>query len=814
MRIRLTIHRQDLPVVDVLWSIPDDGTRLKSIARLLEDVNDVFPLETERWGFEDYAAHLGKFECLHFANVYDILKEDDNLVIGPLTTIDHRQRRQSGRAQISSDGRHLVDGIAFGRPWSKQAISNRPKVDIPGHPREDVVLPQHDVYLPEDHQDSDDENDAPLAIASYAHSRMKKRAEDGADEGAEERKSKRRRLRVHFTADPRLDANLTSEQVLDDDDDEEEEAEEDYVPGSETGSDVEDDPESISDSDTDTDTTESSSTATSSSDSSSMSGNKSEHGYVEQLDGQERRGQDSAYASQSVTSSASENQQTHKQIPPGSGKKGTRLRNDRRKQSRQLRHWKSIGLVPKTMTISEFRAYQSDKENQRSEPERGHGHHKVPDREIVNGVRDQTATDSHQGKQRISNAQSLGMNGNLNLSSDIEEAAMTQLEAKKKALLAAVSAGLPENGQTKSFPASAPFTGEQHHGQAILKSQTTLKGLPDISKQSSNAATETAPKKAQSRRSTLDLASSKRMVFNALGHRTPRTPADAEKLREDIAKSAKRNPLKQEVISQPNHAEADDGFEWESGDESWREKVNLEAVECCDTEVSLSTPPFPFYQWWDDDQSSQRQRKTRNKKRKRAKLQSTDWESEEKEDYYDLQYDEDDASFPALDYEEGEEECKSTNRTKPFLESEIEAKHDDYTEPRLQDVQDTEEDLPTVPLDPSTLPPLTSENYKVDAVIAFKQFEMVDFSPMLSSWKTAIVQPWNADDVWLNVKLAKRDTVRKPEPKYDHNGNRIYENHEMDVFEEEQEREHEETNRKPGELSLTWDDLIDAHLVA
>jgi hypothetical protein len=48
-----------------------------TIARLLEDVNHIIPLEAEHWGLEDYVVEVQGFECLHFSPVSQVLKEDD-----------------------------------------------------------------------------------------------------------------------------------------------------------------------------------------------------------------------------------------------------------------------------------------------------------------------------------------------------------------------------------------------------------------------------------------------------------------------------------------------------------------------------------------------------------------------------------------------------------------------------------------------------------------------------------------------------------------------------------------------------------------
>ncbi len=54
--------------------------------------------------------------------------------IRPLTTSDLRIRKVSGRHQISTDGKHLIDGVAFGRPFLRRA--NRPAIRIPPRKRQ------------------------------------------------------------------------------------------------------------------------------------------------------------------------------------------------------------------------------------------------------------------------------------------------------------------------------------------------------------------------------------------------------------------------------------------------------------------------------------------------------------------------------------------------------------------------------------------------------------------------------------------------------------------------------------------------------
>ena len=71
--------------MSVVWTV--GGHRLPytsagsslTISQLLEQVNEVIPLESKDWGLEDYSVEVRGFECLHFSDVSDVLKEDDEV---------------------------------------------------------------------------------------------------------------------------------------------------------------------------------------------------------------------------------------------------------------------------------------------------------------------------------------------------------------------------------------------------------------------------------------------------------------------------------------------------------------------------------------------------------------------------------------------------------------------------------------------------------------------------------------------------------------------------------------------------------------
>jgi hypothetical protein len=87
--------------------------------------------------------------------------------IRALQKADLRARRVSGRLQISSDGKHLLDGIPFGRPFLKRSFSSRPAIRIPSRKRRRISFSSWDETF---HQAGDDEEDADWPMEASAAS--------------------------------------------------------------------------------------------------------------------------------------------------------------------------------------------------------------------------------------------------------------------------------------------------------------------------------------------------------------------------------------------------------------------------------------------------------------------------------------------------------------------------------------------------------------------------------------------------------------------------------------------------------------------
>ncbi|CAD6440333.1 a9183607-2d8d-453d-ae66-0c1c654ffbad [Sclerotinia trifoliorum] len=185
MRLRLNVRRHNLPDCPIIWDV-NTSTSTPTVSELLDQINDVIPIESAEWGMEDYAVEVkGKegvnYECLHFQPVSKVMKEEDEVIIRPLLTHDLRVRRISGRHQISSNGKHLVDGVAFGRPMLRRPV-NRPPIDIPPRKRRRITFDEED----EDDEDllATDAADAEPAPKRFAL--LSKLDEDEDDEDDED----------------------------------------------------------------------------------------------------------------------------------------------------------------------------------------------------------------------------------------------------------------------------------------------------------------------------------------------------------------------------------------------------------------------------------------------------------------------------------------------------------------------------------------------------------------------------------------------------------------------------------------------------
>lgn len=335
MRLRLTVQRNSLPAANVLWNVSDtNSTQAYTVTRLLEDINHVIPLEAEHWGLEHYIVEVGGFECLHFSPVVQALKDDDHVSIRPLMTAEVRARTLTGRHQISDDGRHLVDGVPFGRPYLRHP--NRPAVRIPPRKRRRL----------DDAEEDSEEVGLITANGEFSPIGGKYGLLTNGDTGVGSEKQSRASKTVQF-----------HDTTFDEDEDSEEE-DDDFAPDAEQDDDVVMDDSDDSDSDSDSDSSSDSDTSPSDSDSDDSS-TDSDSDSDSDSDASAPPKVQSSKAASDPTKTRKKPPSSPQHVAPGHGLSGTRKRNARRTKTARLRRLKEDGKLPPEANLEALDQYEN-----------------------------------------------------------------------------------------------------------------------------------------------------------------------------------------------------------------------------------------------------------------------------------------------------------------------------------------------------------------------------------------------------------------------------------------------------------------------
>ena len=561
---------------------------------------------------------------------------------------------------------------------------------------------------------------------------------------------------------------------------------------------------------------------------------------------------------------------------PGEGTNMTRSRNKRRKESKRLSFIKSKGILPAAATKADLRKF----EEQTSQLER-------QELIAVGGAR---AAFEAKKQGLLTSIASGGID--INLDPNLQEkdaqmaegqlpgdgslpmAAATQTTSPTNRLAHKNASAKKDRGKTSvidstNSPTSAEFQDSANDSLVIAKeipptnpkSSTLTTIMPDFTNAPPAEATKSlandsqgtaqameSPKPkmlqapdSQPRRSKLDVNGAKRMLFGSLGIRTPKTKEDELKTREKLMKDVK--PVKELHVS--DEIEKVEDLAAAAQDESWKDKIDLKAVECCYEGIELSTPPFPFVQRWDPQQqrapNTSNAKKRKGKKRKRNSYdyyEDSSNRSRGEAPFSNNQHYHDDNShnpqaeemhlnedMPRQEAEQGlltekisvnsedhqqlhDESFEDSVRVNDQLLHETEdASADTFVE--MQELHDLTNDLPTLPVDLSTCSALALDTATKGSVVAFKQLEMsaeTSWQPKISEYRTAIVDEV-LDDGTLSMTLAKRDRTPKDVRYDDQTGERIYSKFEMPGYHDEIGDEND------GKLEISFDELINPLLV-
>ena len=548
--------------------------------------------------------------------------------------------------------------------------------------------------------------------------------------------------------------------------------------------------------------------------------------------------------------------------PPALGRKTTRNRNKRRKESKRLSFIKSKGILPATATKADLHKFEEGT----SEPER-------QEMLTVGGI---YAAFEAKRQKLLTSISAGGVDVSLDLSLQEKYAGMIE-EHPQDTLMTDQRASwdCSEDVEPKNPPVKDPIniltTAEVQDSATVspvkakdsllndsINSTTTaivpdsvtappvetVESLTDDSQSTPGASkiTESPRPESQHRRSKLDVSGAKRMLFGSLGLRTPKTKDDELRTREKLMKDVRpsRKPQLNETTEKAEDVAA------AAGDESWKDKIDLRAVECCYDGVELSAPPFPFVQRWDPQQQrgyiTGNAKKRKGKKRKRNNDEYYEDRSFRSQDQAARRDDPDHSEenpyhrqnkavrFNEGDWPTHEAEQESSTENATTESKDQERSHDENFEDSIraneqllhetegisadtlvevEEKNDLTNDLPILPEDLTICTALTLETAAKGGIVAFRQLEMsaeTNWQPKISEYRTAIVDEI-LDDGTLAMTLAKRDSLLKDIQYDEQTGERLYSKFEMPGYHDESS---EDNN---GKIEISFDELISPILV-
>lgn len=492
-------------------------------------------------------------------------------------------------------------------------------------------------------------------------------------------------------------------------------------------------------------------------------------------------------------------------VPPGKGAQRTKTRNQRRKESKRLAYLKGQGLLPVDATRADYLKFVQDDNNME----------KIEDLMVAKPSLNEDVGPGSEFQAKKQALLDSIISGGIDLTraqdTAVKKPEVSRTDGQPPAGNDAMEIGglgSPSNRHDEAMD-DAPTDGEHVQAQTATRSPFT-----ELQRKSE----ESPPSMSEPRRSRLDLSSTKRMLFGSLGLRTPKTKEDETKMREQLMKNSK--PMRNPRLEKEDEPGLD--VEAASVDDSWKDKIDLKAVECCHHGIELSTPPFPFVQRWDPQQqggySYGNTKKRKQKKRKRndnSYYQESSYQSSQSKIARHGEFDT--PSHASLQND------TIMNNGIESGDLEQEALHDESFQDSLrvseQLQRETQErtlveaedapDLPYLPKDPATCQVLTRGAATTGTVIAFKQFEMsanTNWQPRVSDYRTAIITEV-LDEGSLQIELAKRDQLGKESQYDDLTGERIYGKFEMPGYDEEDE------HIDNGQITIPFEELIDPVIV-
>lgn len=799
MRLQVTIIRHGLPPINILWTssspFPHHLTTESSatIAQLVEDINDIIPLESGEWGLEDYIVEVGEYECLHFQPVESVLKEDDKVTIRALQSSDLRSRRYGGRHQVTSDGKHLIDGVPYGRPFVRK--SDRPEVSIPSRKRkrsdfeeptgyglsQTTLLvasaqrlgphlitsrPQldsdsyHQNESEEEHEDEDEdfvddgsssssgEDDdivEEMTLSEDEENDLRSLSENVLGEIA--RPHKRRKLSTSSQSAPEskfkpllLDYGQASR------------SSDETIPVSTSSKTTKSsffENKTVSDSETlnQTSTAKGSNSKISSeefsgSESTSSTDDRGDDSSEESIsdDSSDTSRVGSSSSSSSVTSSSANDTDSRLEVSTSSSISSQE--SDRPSESEQSASDASSkrALLHEPNKTSTTTNFSPPKQSLQPCVPPGQGMKRTKQNNLRQKKRKRLIRLKETGEldpqatfQDLDNLQSLNRSIQHKQSMFEDE----ELKTKRDSLIRMLDdPGLTRDNQNPT---------EKHFAEAEGNTHTqSLRNQDQHPMQTSDNTSESGTKlEPTQKRSKLDIASSRRLLFGSLGLRVPKTQSAERELRDKLADEARKRPGG--TLGQRDKSNNENAAPNARNEHEWTNKLNIMAVECIHEGIKLIPPPFPFVQRWDTkaiDTIQMRKGEPRFVDKKQRNMRK----------FYE---DEFDSRQPSI---EGNN-ATMTEDSVGFIEVARNQLMRDTNNisPPTPDVDSFSDDLPTLPDDLATLADLYLDDARPGSIIAYQTLEVgEDFQPRLSKYRTARVDRILENGIW-EVTPSKRD---------------------------------------------------------
>lgn len=848
MRLRLRILRNELPPVTTLWPISDTQQK-NTITQLLEQVNNVFPLESESWGLEHYVVTVASFEALHYHEIGAVCRDEDEVVIRPLSYAEVRARTLLGRDQIAPDGRHLYDGLPYGRPLLRGVV--RPEVKIPARKRrrleiEEAPHANDEVDANEgavvkfgdlDEEDEESEDDGDFEIEEEEEEDSEESLDEAESEASSEASGESGRESEESSDS---DTSSSSDDTSDDDD----------SSGSESWDGIQSGPHSHG-----------KEAASKTALGSRMAFPESQQASQSASGTQQHPNSSKASSEKDTTAQISLSKEPAKFVGiPQQGKTKTQDRNARRRDSKKLAFLKREGTLPSDAILANLREWEATNEVGEIEVAQDQLQPESTSANQVDGtsaaVEKDPPTETLANSLEAENHKEEGDKGEDEAEEGAPEGAededegpetqsnlaAKQLEIKRQTLLAQIDSGgveveskakrgrkrraadIEDNGNTEDSTTSsiAPTVLSDEETAENIDTQDNMAGA---AKKKALGATDMIPSSV-ARRSRLDVAGSKRLLLGSLGVRVPKTQEEKDALQKKLKD---RNDQR---IAPPPDPEApapapkkafkiastdDQQHESEDDGESWREKIDLNAIECCEEGITLSTPPFPFHQRWDPQQ---RRKKTKGRngiaysagqrahpatgkgRKKRSGDYMAGGELIETYDKYNQN-----GGGDALDYDDewGGDEDDEYWEEGALLDGDYDDEDEHSADQQLRGeaaMGELDDGFPPLPEDVTTLPLLAEKDAKKSDFVVYTELVCSAATGWQPRMLTRTVQLMGKEDDGWDVKMATRDLRPK---EYDGEGNRVYEKFEMQGLSDDEGEE--------GTKTMAWAEMIEPRLL-